>query len=94
LATDELACVFLAEGLTFGEPAPEGTETLELWRLPLARAFEMAMTGEISDALSIVGLARAHHYVRSGRAWQPIERSFAGLGRPGPVTPFPRRENG
>lgn len=82
--TDELACVFLAEGLTFGEPNPEGTEQLELRRLPLARAFDMAMTGEISDALSIVGLARAHHYLRSGRTWRPIERSPGGLGSAGP----------
>ena len=81
-ATDEVGCVFLAEGLTFGKPEPDGTEELRLWRLPLARAFEMAMTGEISDALAIIGLARAHHYLRSGRTWQPIERSFPGFGRP------------
>jgi 8-oxo-dGTP pyrophosphatase MutT (NUDIX family) len=80
-ATDEVGCIFLAEELSFGEARPEGTEQLRLRRLPLADAFRMAMTGEISDALAIVGLARAYHYLQSGRSWQPIERSFPGFGR-------------
>jgi hypothetical protein len=29
----------------------------------------------------VLGLLRADHYLRSGRAWAPIERSFPGLGR-------------
>jgi 8-oxo-dGTP pyrophosphatase MutT (NUDIX family) len=80
-ATDEAGCVFLAEGLTLGEAEPDGTEDLRLWRLPFAEAVQMALTGEISDALAVVGLLRADHYLRSGRAWTPIERSFPGLGR-------------
>jgi 8-oxo-dGTP pyrophosphatase MutT (NUDIX family) len=81
-ATNEVGAVFLAEGLTFGAAEPDGTELLRVWRLPLARAVEMAMTGEISDALSIVGLARTWHYLQSGRSWRPIRRSFPGLGHP------------
>lgn len=79
-ATDEVGCVFLAEGLTIGEAEPEGTEELRVWRLPLAEAVEMALTGEISDALAVIGLLRADHYLRSGRAWTPVARSFPGLG--------------
>jgi hypothetical protein len=41
----------------------------------------MALSGEISDALAIIGLLRADHYLRTGRSWTPIERSFPGLGR-------------
>ncbi|MCC6174850.1 MAG: NUDIX hydrolase [Chloroflexi bacterium] len=81
-ATDETGCVFLAEGLTLGEAEPEGTEDLRLWRLPLTAAVEMALTGEISDSVAVVGLLRADHYLRSRRSWTPIERSFPGLGRP------------
>ncbi|MFN8634680.1 MAG: NUDIX hydrolase [Chloroflexota bacterium] len=81
-ATDEVGCVFLAEDLTFGEAAPEGTEEIQVRRLPFAKAVEMALTGEISDALAVVGLLRADHYLRSGRSWTPIERSFPGLGHP------------
>jgi 8-oxo-dGTP pyrophosphatase MutT (NUDIX family) len=80
-ATDEAGCVFLAEDLTPGEAEPEGTEELRLWRLPLEEAVRMAQTGEISDALAIIGLLRADQYLRSGCAWTPIERSFPGLGR-------------
>ena len=80
-ATDEAGCIFLAEGLTLGEAEPEGTEELRIWRLPFAEAVRMALTGEISDALAVVGLLRADAYLRSGRAWTPIGRSFAGLGR-------------
>jgi 8-oxo-dGTP pyrophosphatase MutT (NUDIX family) len=79
--TDEAGCVFLAEGLTLGEAEPDGTEDLRIWRLPFVEAVRMALTGEISDALAVVGLLRADHYLRSGRTWIPIERSFPGLGR-------------
>jgi 8-oxo-dGTP pyrophosphatase MutT (NUDIX family) len=81
-ASDEVGCVFLAEDLTIGEAEPDGTEDLALQRLPLAEAVEMALTGEISDALAVIGLLRADHFLKSGRSWQPIERSFFGLGRP------------
>ncbi|MGE3911073.1 MAG: NUDIX domain-containing protein, partial [Chloroflexota bacterium] len=77
--TDEVGCVFLAEGLSFGEAEPDGTEDLQLRRLPFSEAVQMALSGEISDALAIVGLLRADHYLKSGRSWQPIERSFPGL---------------
>ncbi len=76
--TDELACLFLAEGLTFGQPEPDGTEQLEVRRLPLADAVAMALTGEISDALSIVGLLRAEHFLRAGRRGDFVRRSFPG----------------
>ena len=80
-ATDEVGCVFLAEDLTLGEAEPDGTEDLQLRRLPFAEAVRMALTGEISDALAVIGLLRADRYLRTGRSWTPIERSFPGLGR-------------
>jgi 8-oxo-dGTP pyrophosphatase MutT (NUDIX family) len=80
-ATDEVGCVFLAEGLTFGETEPDGTEDLQLRRVPFEEAVRMALTGEISDALAVIGLLRADHFLKSGRTWQPIERSFPDLGR-------------
>lgn len=79
-ATDEVGCVFLAEGLSFGESQPDGTEELQLRRVPFAEAVRMALTGEISDALAVIGLLRADHFLKSGRSWQPITRSFPGLG--------------
>jgi 8-oxo-dGTP pyrophosphatase MutT (NUDIX family) len=62
--TDQLGRVFLAEDLTEGEPTPDETEQLRLWRLPLVDAVAMALDGRISDALAVVGLCRANAAVR------------------------------
>lgn len=56
--TDEFAVVFLAEGLTEGEPEFEETEDLEIRKLPLADAVEMVISGEITDAISVAALLR------------------------------------
>jgi 8-oxo-dGTP pyrophosphatase MutT (NUDIX family) len=61
--TNEEGQIFLAQGLTFGEPEPEGDEVLLVKRLPLHEAFEMAMDGRITDGVSIIGLARAVNYL-------------------------------
>jgi 8-oxo-dGTP pyrophosphatase MutT (NUDIX family) len=79
--SDEVGCIFLAEGLTFGEAEPEGTEDLQVRRVPFQDAVHMALTGEISDALAVIGLLRAERYLRSGRSWKPVQRSFPGFGR-------------
>lgn len=57
--TSERGEVFLAEGLTLGPSSPEGTEVLQLWRLPLQKALDMAADGRIADASSVIGLWRA-----------------------------------
>jgi 8-oxo-dGTP pyrophosphatase MutT (NUDIX family) len=57
--TSERGEIFLAEGLTMGPSSPEGTEVLQLWRLPLQQALDMAADGTIADALSVIGLWRA-----------------------------------
>jgi 8-oxo-dGTP pyrophosphatase MutT (NUDIX family) len=77
--TNELGCVFLAEDLKFGTAAPDGTERLQVRRLPLREAYEMAMTGEISDGLAIIGLARAWKHLHGGGV-RPVARSFPGFG--------------
>lgn len=61
--TDEVGAVFLAQNLTFGQAHPEGDEVLAIRRLPLPEAWQMALDGRITDALSIVGLARAVHFL-------------------------------
>lgn len=61
--TNEAGQIFLAQGLTLGEAEPEGDEVLALRRLPLSEAYAMAMDGRITDGVSIIGLARAVHYL-------------------------------
>jgi 8-oxo-dGTP pyrophosphatase MutT (NUDIX family) len=56
--TDEEGYVFVAEDLEAGEPEFESTEQIEIRRLPLSDAVRMAMTGEITDGLSVAGLLK------------------------------------
>lgn len=54
--SDELAVWFLATELTPGERHPEGTEQLNVRRVPLDEALQMALAGEITDALSLLAI--------------------------------------
>ena len=56
---DERGYLFLATELEQGEAAPEGTEELQLRRVPLHDAVAMALRGEINDGLSVLGLLLA-----------------------------------
>ncbi|HEY7590245.1 MAG TPA: NUDIX hydrolase [Candidatus Limnocylindrales bacterium] len=56
--SDEAGVVFLATGLTDGEASPEGTEQLEVARVPFDEALAMTRDGRITDMLSVVGLQR------------------------------------
>ncbi|MCB9255362.1 MAG: NUDIX hydrolase [Bdellovibrionaceae bacterium] len=58
-ATDERALIYLATGLHFGDSAPEEDEALTVKKLPLKKATEMVLNGEITDAISVVALLRA-----------------------------------
>lgn len=58
--TDEVAHIFVARGIEkVAEPSPDPSEKLEVKRVPLEKACEMVQTGEITDAVSVVGLLRA-----------------------------------
>lgn len=54
--SDERAVWFLATNLTQGSSQPEGTEQLNVRRVSLQEALRMALTGEITDALSLLAL--------------------------------------
>ncbi len=56
---DEVIHLFLATGLTGVTATPEEYEDIELLRIPLAKAVEMAKDGRISDGKTIALLLRA-----------------------------------
>ncbi len=56
--TDEAGILYLATDLTAGEPAPDGTEALEVRWVPFGEALAMALDGRITDALSVVAIQR------------------------------------
>ena len=53
---DEYAVWFLATGLVPGERSPEGTESIDVRCLPLHEAKKMALSGQITDALSLLAI--------------------------------------
>jgi 8-oxo-dGTP pyrophosphatase MutT (NUDIX family) len=56
--TDEKAVIFLAQHLQQKIAQPEETEVLQLRKLPLQEAIDMAKKGEITDALSVISLLK------------------------------------
>ena len=56
--TDEVGYIYLAEELTPGEQELEQTENITTRRLPLNDALAMAVSGEITDAMSCLALMR------------------------------------
>lgn len=65
--SDETAVAFLAQHLSFTRTEPDDTELIELKRLPLTQAIEMAMDGTITDALSLVSLLKLKALIDDGR---------------------------
>ena len=57
--TDEEGFVFLAEGLTPGETAPEETEDLVVRKVHLREVVAMVMDNRITDSISVGGLLKA-----------------------------------
>lgn len=56
---DEVIHLFLAKGLSQGEPDPEQYEEIEPVRLPIGEALRMAEDGRITDGKTIAALLRA-----------------------------------
>jgi 8-oxo-dGTP pyrophosphatase MutT (NUDIX family) len=54
--TDEAAVTYLATGLSDGVASPDGTEEIEILRVPFDEALAMTRDGRITDMLSVVAL--------------------------------------
>ena len=71
-ATDELGILYVAWDLTEGRAAPEETEDLAVRRLPLAEAIDLALGGEITDAMSLAALFKLDLLWRRGELPGPL----------------------
>ena len=58
-ATDELAIIYLATGLSFEEAEPEESEVLQIKKLHLNEAFNWVMEGKITDGISVAAILKA-----------------------------------
>jgi 8-oxo-dGTP pyrophosphatase MutT (NUDIX family) len=60
--TDEKALMYLAKDLYQNKSNPEDTEKLEIKKIPLREAIEMANNGQIRDGLSVVSLLKVPRF--------------------------------
>jgi 8-oxo-dGTP pyrophosphatase MutT (NUDIX family) len=73
--TDERAYAFLAWDLASGaDGEKDSTEDLSLRRLPFQEAVKMAVSGEITDAFSLMMLLKADYLARTGSLPEPLAR--------------------
>lgn len=56
--TDEKGFVFIARGLSYGDPSFDETEDLAIKKLPLKEAYEMVLDGSITDSISMAALLK------------------------------------
>ena len=71
--TDERAYAFLAWGLSADATyARDTSEELSVRRVPFAEALNMAVSGEITDAFTLVMLLKADHLLRTGALPQEL----------------------
>ena len=63
--SSEVAYLYLAMDLEKGVSNPDGTEVLQIKKVPLSKALEMVYEAEITDAMSIIGLLRAAQILKS-----------------------------
>ncbi len=64
--TDEYAVGFVAQGLSFGDCEPDDTESLEIKKVPLQTAIDMAMDGRITDGLAMACLFKIQLLINRG----------------------------
>lgn len=70
-ATDEVGYLWLARELTEGSADPEPGEELSVRKAAWEEAWRLAMAGELADSLTVMGMARARHFLDRERAGSP-----------------------
>lgn len=56
--SDELAIIYLARELEFGESNPEETEQLSIRKMSFNDAYDMVINGEITDSMSVTAILK------------------------------------
>lgn len=54
----EVLYLYMAQELTFGDVHPDEDEFLDVVRMPFDRAVELCMTGELTDAKTVIALLK------------------------------------
>ena len=64
---DEVIYCYLATGLSFGEQCPDEDEFLDVLRIPLKKAVDMVLNGEIKDAKTQIAVLKVNTLKESGK---------------------------
>jgi 8-oxo-dGTP pyrophosphatase MutT (NUDIX family) len=59
----EVIHLYLARGLSASRPQPEDSEVLEVHWVSFRQACDMALSGELRDAKTTIGVLRAAHHL-------------------------------
>ena len=65
--TDEVAYLYLARDLSFGESDPEPGEQLEIKKIPFEELYRMVINGEVTDAMTVATVLRVKLMVLEGK---------------------------
>ena len=65
--TDELSYTYIARGLTYVGEEPEEDEKLSIRKLPFEEVYQMVMSGEIRDGLSVGSVLKAKVLLDQGK---------------------------
>lgn len=63
----EIIHMYLATGLSFGEQNLDEDEFLDVEKIPLKKAVEMVMSGEIRDGKTQAGVMKVNEIIRTGK---------------------------
>ena len=65
--SDELGIIYLARDLSYGQAEPEETEQLKTLKIPFEEAYQMVLSGQITDSLSVAALLRLKIMMMEGK---------------------------
>ena len=65
--SDELAIIYLAQGLQLGKSSPEETEQLVIRKLPFDEAYNMVIDGTITDSMSVAAILKTKILIQEGK---------------------------
>lgn len=65
--SDELSIIYIARGLSQGQAEPEETEQLTVRKIPFEEAFEMVMSGDITDSMSVAAILKTKILIEEGQ---------------------------
>ena len=66
-ATDELAIVYVATGLTFEDSEPEESEVLQIKKIHINEAYQWVMEGKITDAITVAAILKTKILIEQGQ---------------------------